>query len=538
MRAERRKWRAGLTAAIAALALAGCSLGDPDGAQATGNGDGAGDESNGGTHTFVAGTGTVPHLNPQIIVSPSVNTVAGSILEQLTKLSDTFEVQPWLARDWEVSDDGLTVTLYLEEGVTWHDGEPFTSEDVAFNFEEVMMYQSYGGALVERIESIALPDDHTVEVTLNAPYGPFMEVLTLQYLLPKHLYEGTDIIDNPTNMEQVGTGPFMLERFSEGQEITMTSNPDYWRGDVPVDRLIFTIQNDTNAGALALLAGETMVGGAGQGMLDQMWAAEHLELTQRGQLPRQFVFTMNADVPELADAEIRKLVYQSIDRTQVAEVAMPEISYEASSIYPDELAWLDTDVDLREEFPYDPDAINAALDEAGYPRGEDGIRFSLRLHLMGITAEARAVGAVISDSMSEVGIDVDLTGEDTSVFMENVYERRDFDMAIVEATLGVDPSLGITRWYECNPEKAQAQNPSGLCDEALQEAADLALSTADQEERAEHLAEVEQRALDVMMSAPLVFHTVYTVYNHDQWDGLENSEGLVGRDWTTVFPTS
>jgi len=136
--------------------------------------------------------------------------------------------------------------------------------------------------------------------------------------------------------------------------------------------------------------------------------------------------------------------------------------------------------------------------------------------------------------MSEGGIDVDLVGEDTSVFMENVYQRRHFDMAIVESTLGVDPSLGITRWYECNPDKLQAQNPSGLCDAELQAAADAALATADQAERAEHLLELEQRALDVMMSAPLVFHTVYTVYNHELWEGLENEEGLVGRDWTTV----
>jgi len=529
-----RAFRA-LTVAAGAAVLAACTLGDPDGEGAAPAAGAAGGES--AEHTFVAGTGTVPHLNPQIIVSPSIDMVTGGMYEALVRLTDTYEVVPWLARDWEIADGGRRVTLTLEEGVTWHDGEPFTAEDVVFNIEELVPYQAYGAGLVESIDTVEAPDDHTVVMTFAEPYGPVMEVLSLQRMLPKHLYEGTDYLDNPANMAPVGTGPFEFENFAEGQEISMRAYEDYWKGEVEVDRLIYVIQNDTNAGALSLIAGDTMVGGVGQGMLEQVRAAEHLELTQRGQLPRQFIFTMNADVPELQDPEVRRLVYQSVNRSQVAEVALPEISYEPTSMYPDELGWIDPGIDYREEFPYDPDAINARLDELGYGRDENGNRFSLRLHLMSMTAEARAVGAVIESSMAEVGIAVELVGEETNVFMENVYQRRDFDTAIVEATLGVDPSLGITRWYHCLSEPVDAENPSGICDEQLQEAVDAALQTTDQAERAEHFRTVQERAAEVMMAGPLVFHTPFSAYNSAEWEGLGSPDGLTGgADWTAVSP--
>ncbi|WP_129670003.1 ABC transporter substrate-binding protein [Phytoactinopolyspora endophytica] len=537
MRARRRIHMLAATAATV-MALAACSLGDTDtsaGGSADGSGGSDGSSDSDG-RTLVAGTGTVPHLNPQIIVSPSVNAAAGGMLETLVRMNDSYELVPWLAREWEISDDGRTVTLMLEEDVSWHDGEPFTSEDVKFNFEEVMQYQSYGGALTESVDSVEVPDDHTVVVNLSQPYGPFMEVLTQQYLLPKHIYEGTDVLENPANMEPVGTGAFVFESFSEGQEVTMTANPDYWGGEVGVDRMVYVIMKDTNATALAMLAGEIHMGGAGQGMLDQIEADENLDVTQNGQLGRQFIFTMNNDMEELSDPAVRQLVYSAIDRAQVAEIALPGISVAAASMYPEELNWIEPGVDYREEFAYDVDAINTGLDEAGYPRGDDGFRFTIRLHFMSTTAESRAVAEVMKSSMAEVGINLDLNGEDVNVFTENVYQKRDFDTAIVEATLGVDPSLGITRWYECNPEKANAQNPSGVCDEELQEAADNALRTAGQDERAEYFRTIQDRAAELMISAPIVFHTARSVFNTTLWNGLGSEDHLVGTDWTTVTP--
>ncbi|MGO2110259.1 MAG: ABC transporter substrate-binding protein [Pseudoclavibacter sp.] len=511
-------------AAVAAvLVLTGCTFGDPE---ATAGGD---EEA-----TFVAGTGSVPHLNPQIIVSPSVNNVAGSMLEPLVRMNDTFEIVPWLAKEWEVAGDGMSFTLHLEEDVRWHDGEPFTSDDVKFNIEEVMQFQSHGSALVESVENVETPDEHTVVVEFSEPYGPVMQVLSLQYILPKHIYGGTDIIENPANMEPVGTGAFVFESFKEGDEVTLTANPDYWKGDVEIDRMVWVTMGDTNATALALLAGEFAVGGAGQGMLDQIRADPDLETTQNGQLPRQFVMTMNADSPELADPAVRALVYQAVNREEVTSTALPEVSVMPKSMYPEQLSWIDAGVDYDERFPYDPEAIGAALDEAGYPLGEDGFRFTIRLNFMSSTSESKAVAQVLKASMAEVGINLDLVGEDVAVFTENVYQKRDFDVAIVEATLGVDPSLGITRWYECNPEKANAENPSGVCDEELQAAADAALHTADEAERAQHFQTIQDRALELMISAPIAFSVPFSVYNQAQWEGLGSN--LVGNDWTEVKP--
>ncbi|MFC7404714.1 ABC transporter substrate-binding protein [Georgenia alba] len=536
MRGRRRNFRTAIAAAAAVLvAVAGCTLGDPEAAGGAG-GAGGGGGGGGGQGTVIVSTGTLPSLNPQIVVSPSVNEVAGTMLETLVVMRDDYEVVPRLAHDWEFSDDGLSVTLHLEEGVTWHDGEPFTSEDVKFNVEEVMQYQSYGAGLVEVVDSVETPDEHTVVVHLTEEYGPFMQTLTSQYMLPKHLYEGTDIMTNPANRAPVGTGPFVFETFREAEEVTVTANPDYWGGQIQADRIVFPIMTDTNAGTLALLAGELDMGGAGQGMMEQIQADPDLEVSTAGVLPQQFIFTMNADVPELADPEVRRLVYAAADRQQISETVLPDNSEVPTSVFPEAMAWAaDPEVDYREEFAYDVEAINAGLDEAGYPRGEDGIRFSLRVHFMSPLSEVRAAAEVMKSSMAEVGIDLRLVGEETNVFTEHVYTDRDFDTAIVWSTLGTDPSIGLTRWFSCNPEKDAAENPSGVCDETMQSSIDAAMQSTDQEERAQHFRDMQARAGEVMISAPLVFLLPQSVYNTTRWTGLGGDE-LVGIDWTEVAP--
>ncbi|GAA4415940.1 ABC transporter substrate-binding protein [Georgenia halophila] len=533
-----RKFRAGIAAAAAfMITVAGCTLGDPEAAGGDdgsgGGGDGGGD---GGGGTIIMSTGTVPHLNPQVVVSPSVNQVAGTMLETLVMMKDNYEVVPKLAKDWEFSEDGLSVTLHLQEGVEWHDGEPFTSEDVQFNFEEVMEYQSYGAGLVEVVDSVETPDEHTVVVHLTEQYGPFMQTLTSQYILPKHIYEGTDILTNPANRKPVGTGPFVLEAFREAEEVTVTANPDYWGGDIQPDRLVFPIMTDTNAATLALLAGELDMGGAGQGMMDQIQENPDLEVSTAGSLPQQFIFTMNTKVPELQDPEVRRLVYAAADRQQVSETVLPDNSEVPTSIFPEALAWAsDPAVDYREEFAYDVDAINAGLDEAGYPRGDDGTRFTLRVHFMSPLAEVRAAAEVMKASMAQVGINLKLVGEQTNVFTEHVYTDREFDTAIVWSTLGSDPSIGLTRWWACNPEKDAAENPSGVCDEEMQASIDAAMHRTDQEERAEHFRAMQARASELMISAPIVFLLPQDVYNTTRWSGLAGDD-LVGIDWTEVAP--
>ncbi|HWM15630.1 MAG TPA: ABC transporter substrate-binding protein, partial [Microbacterium sp.] len=233
-------------AALAVLAtgvlLAGCTSG----------GGGAGDD--GAEHVYIEAISADPiNFNPQVTNSPTVTRFASAIYDGLVGITTDSEIFPVLAKSWEASADGTQLTFELEEGVTWHDGEPFTAEDVKFNFEEVMAFQTYGAAIAASIDSVEAPDDHTVVLHLNSQYGPFLEALALQVILPKHVYEGTDFTTNPANLEPIGTGPMKFESFSSGSEVVLVKNEDYWRGDVQVDRAIYPVMADPNARTLSLI---------------------------------------------------------------------------------------------------------------------------------------------------------------------------------------------------------------------------------------------------------------------------------------------
>src|SRR5699024_1865735 len=114
---------------------------------------------------------------------------AYSMMEPLVGVTSEYELIPMLAEDWSFSDNNLEVTFNLREDVAWHDGKPFTADDVIFNFQEIMPLEPFGASLVERMESIEAVDAQTVVLTLDQEYGPLLETLATQFMLPKHIYE-------------------------------------------------------------------------------------------------------------------------------------------------------------------------------------------------------------------------------------------------------------------------------------------------------------------------------------------------------------
>ena len=162
--------------------------------------------------------------------------VAGKIYEPLLIYDKDLNPQPWLAREYEISEDGLTYTFHLHENVTWHDGEPFTAHDVVFTtskfLPEVHPRARTSFARAEKIEAL---DDHTVQFTLSEPYAPFIfafEVSTAP-MIPAHLYEGTDYSTNENNETPVGTGPFKFNEWDRGAVIHLVRNEDYWQEGKP-----------------------------------------------------------------------------------------------------------------------------------------------------------------------------------------------------------------------------------------------------------------------------------------------------------------
>jgi peptide/nickel transport system substrate-binding protein len=516
-----------------ALALTAC----------TGGGDGGdADGDDGAERVYVQAVGGDPvtfGMNAQFSSAPISLLMSAQMMDTLIMLSEDYEMTPGLAESWELSDDGLELTLHLREGVEWHDGEPFTAEDVKFNFDEIVPLQVYGGPLAERITSTTIVDDTTVEITLSAPYGPLLETVAMQFMIPKHIYEGTDYLTNPANNEVVGTGPFVFESYSSGEQVTMLKNPDYWGGDIPVDRLIYTTLPDANTRAVSLFAGELDQAAINPSEQERVLEDPNTELLEGGLFEQVVVAMFNTQNPYLQDAAVRAAIFSALDRQEIADTALSGLAEPANGFFPDSLDWaVNKDVNFDEDFPRDIEAIEKTLDDAGFPRGSDGTRFTLRLNYITPLTEVGATVELAQSMLAEVGIATEVLGTSGAIFNEQTYTNSDFDIAFLRTSLGPDPSVGITRWYVCNPERLAASNPSGICDPEIDAAADVALSTTDQQVRGDAFKELQARAGELMFYGTLAwYYGANGTVNTSRWAGQDVTPPMTSRmPWLEMTP--
>ncbi|MBI3966209.1 MAG: hypothetical protein HY329_11305, partial [Chloroflexi bacterium] len=162
--------------------------------------------------TLVVGTASDPgQLNPGLTTASGTHLVTGNIYSGLLQFDEKLEPQPNLAERWDVAPDGKRYTFYLRKGVKWHDGKPFTSADVKFSFEKVLLkFHARSKAGLEKVlDGIDTPDESTVVFRFKEGYAPLLRRLDVVEapILPKHVYEGTDVQKNEANLKPVGTGP-------------------------------------------------------------------------------------------------------------------------------------------------------------------------------------------------------------------------------------------------------------------------------------------------------------------------------------------
>lgn len=204
--------------------------------------------------TLTYGSGDYTRINPAMDEHGEINIL---IFNGLTGHNGKNEVVPGLAKNWEFDEDTCTYTFHLEENVKWHDGEPFTAEDVKFTIEAIMDPDngSENAPNYEDVEEITVVDEHTVTFRLSAPNVAFLDYMTMA-ILPKHLLEGEDFQSSSFFRAPVGTGPYKLESWDEGQAITLVKNQDYFKGTPNIDTIVFKIVPDDNAKALQMQSGE------------------------------------------------------------------------------------------------------------------------------------------------------------------------------------------------------------------------------------------------------------------------------------------
>lgn len=375
------------------------------------------------------------------------------VYSSLINLDKNFNPIPNLAESWKISNDKKEYTFYLRRGVKWHDGEPFTAQDVVFTFEGVAKkYTPFG--MVQYKEwglNVTAIDDYTVKFSFQKPFPGLLTYLDLPYyggaILPEHLWKGTDILKNPYDFKPVGTGPFIFKEYVKGDHITFLRNPNYFKKGLPyLDSIVLKIIPDSETRLLALKKGEIdVIIGVDLALKDYEMLRKDPSINLTFGYDRaiggirDIAFNLRKD-RLTADLKVRQAITMAVDKEKINKlIAMNEgkVIYGPVSL---DIPLCDPNIP---KIPYDPVKAEKLLDEAGYPRKADGIRFTLDYLCTTFPPEGKKVGEIIREDLEKVGIKVNVN------FLEggaarSLRDKGEFDMYMFLAMTGPDPSFTLT----------------------------------------------------------------------------------------------
>ena len=399
-------------------------------------------------------------LDPHGALSQDGGTglAAESIYSNLIKTTGAGEFEGELAESWEANEDASEWTFTLRDDIVFSDETPVTSEDVVASFERVL---ALAGPLAGNFKdyTVAAPDERTVVFTPPASDAALLGKLVNFSVTPAG-------VDESSFAEPIGSGPFMVEEFVPGSSLQLVPNPNYW-GEVPtLESLELRTIPELAARITALQTGEIQ---AAWGMPDDQvtMLREDSELVVETE-PTAAVLTMwmNSSTPALADAEVRRAIWQAVDFETIVASLFPETGTIADSpVAPNVLGYAP-----QELVEFDPDAAKAALDEAGFD-------YSTVLRFQYSQPQFAEVTKAVASDLAEIGVQVEVLEKEQAVFLEDLLALN-WDINIQQiGSAGFDAATNLGRLYTC------AANRMGYCNPELDELLAEAGSISDVEER-------------------------------------------------------
>lgn len=468
----------------------------------------------GGTLVFALGQDP-SSLNPAIATGIHELTAACITYQALVYTDKSYNPQPMLAQSWEVSPDNLVYIFALRQGVKWHDGQPFTSADVKFTYEEMLAkYHPRSKQLfADFVKSVETPTASTLKITLKSVYGPFLSQLTCfnAPVLPKHLFEGSDVLKNPHNTKDiVGTGPFKFENWVPGDRISYVRNDSYWQPGEPfLDRVIFKVIADPAARTAAIQAGEIdYVHSLYLPVQDYLRLKDdkRFQVGLGNNFPVDQMLTLNTQNAPLNDKRVRQALLTALDRELIDRQVYFNFGHLAKSMVAEEIAWAyNPAIDLTKQYAFNVQKANQLLDAAGFARGADGNRFKrLRfVYEVGRTGHPE-MAQIAQQNWAAIGVPVEIVPQERSLMIDTVYVKRQFDITINELTTQGDPALGYARLYTCDSVRpVQFTNGAGFCNPDVDKLFAQGAGQAVNDKRAPAYFELQKMLADELPVIPL-----------------------------------
>jgi peptide/nickel transport system substrate-binding protein len=451
--------------------------------------------------------------------------LAGSkIYQGLLKFSPKLEPLAELAKSWSLSDDKLTYTFVLQDNVKFHDGTPFTADDVIFSIMKFNMELApRARAIFAKIKSATAPDPHTVVLKLDAPFQPFLLMfeVTACPIVPKHIFDGTDYRNNPNNQTPIGTGPFKFVEWKRGDFIRLQRFEGYWKPGQPyLDEIIYRIIPDSQSRALAIQTGQVMM--AQESDIEpfdipRMEKQANLTVTTKGWeyfSPLCWI-EINNRVKPLDDARVRQAISLALDRDFITKKLWFGLNKPARGPVSSTTRFFDTALPA---LAHDPKKAMALLDEAGLKPNAQGVRFTIK-HLVLPYGDVWArLAEYFRSSLKTVGIEVVLESTDTGGWSQRIGSWN-YETSTNFLYQYGDPTLGVERSYvSTNIQKITFTNTGGYANPEVDALFAKARTEADPAARQVAFSAVQEllvRDMPQVWIMEIAFPTIYDKKLHN-----------------------
>lgn len=496
----------------AALLLTGCQGG---GDKPTSTTDSGTDKTETIGTFITAVQGDPSSFNPDMKSDDYLWPMAQNLFNRLYKLAPGDVPIPDLATSYEWSDDNMTLTFHLRDGVKWHDGEPLTSKDVKWTYDTIIENKWAKSDTFVNVDTIEAPDDLTVVFNMKNPDAGLVPLLAwyATFILPEHIWNDPaypDFAKNPAMQKPIGSGPFKFVEYKSGQSVTLERNEDFFGGAPEIERLIYQIMPDLNTTLEAFKNGE----------IDYITSLPTANLHDFDNDPNYEVFsflsinrtylTFNMEKEPFNNPKLRQAVAYAVDRQAIVDrmgngvSALPE--YFISPLFKD---YLNDDYKLPER---DIAKAQALMEECGLKKNAEGYYLTVTLDAFE-NGNFKDVAAIVQPSLKEAGIKVDLNLMEYAAWTDQVKEGRKFNMTMLAGYQGPDIS-GIYMRVGING----SNNFTGYASDIMEAALEKGAQNSDPAIRKEAYDEV-QRLMSEDMPMVLLIDNGQVIPVKSKFDG-------------------
>ncbi|WP_206922882.1 ABC transporter substrate-binding protein [Alicyclobacillus suci] len=530
------KWKVGVVTGAAALmtaSLVGCGTGSTNGGNTAGSGSGKTTAAQGKTLTIVpAPYGSFQrNFNPFQYQTTANGGTFGFIYEPLFYDSLVSSNQyALLGKTATWSNGNKTLTVKLNTAAKWSDGKAFTSKDVVFTFNLLKKYPAIDTSGVwSELTNVAAQGDDTVVFTFKKADVPFAMYIEQEPIVPEHIWS---TVGNPakyTNPNPVGTGPFILDKFSS-QDYTMKANPDYYGGKVPVPEVNFPAYNSNDSANLAVAQGEVDWAGQFIQNIDKVYASK--SPNNKYWFPPNNVVNLlpNLKDPILSQKVVREALSLAINRDDLAnkgeygyvQVASP------TTILPTNKDWIDPNLPAADKkFTYNTAQAEKLLEGAGYKKNSSGIfvspsgqPLSFNLAVVSGWTDWDADAQIIAQNLKQLGVQVNVQQMQYAGY-EAALQSHKFQLAIASSGGGPNPYYIDENVYASHGSMNYEQWDDPATDAAFQ----AFESTSDPQKQKEAMYKFEKIAAEQLPAIPLFYGGTwyeYSTKNYTGWPSADN----------------